>query len=258
MWDDYGIWKGSVFGDVGGTPTTANFALGKTENGNMNIAVSNGKGKISSTADGIAMYYYKVPASSTFTLTATAKVNSFVKNDQVAFGLMARDAMYIDTNTKDSLGDYVAAGTIKLGNPSNAWNCFARKAGALTKGGSVTNELVAGDTVELKIESNSDGYACTYGEEQTVTGGFDFRLTSIDSEYVYVGMFVSRNANVEFSNIKLIVDGVDVSETGIVPTPTPAPSTGDANNIYMYVVCLMSAIIGLAAIVAYEKKGSRR
>ncbi len=59
--------------------------------------------------------------------------------------------------------------------------------------------------IKLCIESTNDGYACTFGEEETVTGGFDFKLTSIDSEYIYVGMFVARNADVVFSDIHLDV-----------------------------------------------------
>lgn len=41
-----------------------------------------------------------------------------------------------------------------------------------------------------------------FGDEPEVTGGFDFKLTAIDPEHVYVGMFVSRNADVTFMNVK--------------------------------------------------------
>jgi LPXTG-motif cell wall-anchored protein len=218
LWSDHGIWKGTVFGDVGGNPSTTNQTLETDSNGNMHIAVANNKGKIASTVDGIAMYYYKVPASSTFTLTAKAKINRFDLNDQVTFGLMARDAMYIDYNTKDALGDYVAAAPYKLtkAGAGGFWNCFARKSGVLTQGGTAANPISAGDTVNLSIASNSDGYAAAFGNEATITGGFDFQLTSIDSNYVYVGMFVARNADITFSDVKLVVDGVEVSAA--VPT----------------------------------------
>ncbi|MDB8458299.1 hypothetical protein [Turicibacter sanguinis] len=212
LWDDYGIFKGSVFGNVGGEPTTDNFTLETDADGNMHIAVKNDKGKIASAVDGLAMYYYKVPVGSTFTLTATAKVNSFKSNNQVSFGLMARDDMYVDKNIGDPIGDYVAAAPLNLTKPvGEVWNSFARKSGVLTQGGTMINEIKAGDSIELKLESNSDGYAATLGNEQTITGGFDFPLTSIDSEYVYVGMFVARNADVTFSNIKLVVDGKEVT-----------------------------------------------
>ena len=213
LWDDYGIWKGTVFGDIGGATniTSENFVLGTDEDGNMNIAVKNNRGKIAASVDGLAMYYYKVPVGSTFTLTATARINDFALNDQVSFGLMARDEMYVDEYKTGVLGDYVAAAPLKLTKTGQVWNSFARKSGVLTQGGTMVNEMTKGDTVELKLESNSDGYATTIGNEQTITGGFDFPLTAIDSEYVYIGMFVSRNADVSFSNIKLIIDGQEVT-----------------------------------------------
>ena len=103
-----------------------------------------------------------------------------------------------------------------LGN----WS-FARKSGALTQGGTCTNEIKAGETYNLKIESNTDGYACTFGNEETITGGFDFKLTSVDSEYVYVGMYVARSADVTFSDVKLVVDGKEITSAGEPENPTP-------------------------------------
>lgn len=234
LWANAGIFKGTVFGNVGGNDKIASkFKLESLDNGNINIAV-NGAGKIAGTADGIAMYYYRVPANSNFTITAKATVNSFTSNDQVSFGLMARDDMYIDQNNNNTLGDYVAAGPLKLTKKGSVWNCFARKSGALTQGGTCTNEIKAGETYNLKIESNTDGYACTFGNEETITGGFDFKLTSVDSEYVYVGMYVARSADVTFSDVKLVVDGKEITSAGEPENPTPGepenPAPGEPEN----------------------------
>lgn len=234
LWANAGIFKGTVFGNVGGNDKIASkFKLESLDNGNINIAV-NGAGKIASTADGIAMYYYRVPANSNFTITAKATVNSFTSNDQVSFGLMARDDMYVDQNNNNTLGDYVAAGPIKLTKKGSVWNCFARKSGALTQGGTCANEIKAGETYNLKIESNTDGYACTFGNEETITGGFDFKLTSVDSEYVYVGMYVARSADVTFSDVKLVVDGKEITSAGEPENPTPGepenPTPGEPEN----------------------------
>ena len=234
LWANAGIFKGTVFGNVGGNDKIASkFKLESLDNGNINIAV-NGAGKIAGTADGIAMYYYRVPANSNFTITAKATVNSFTSNDQVSFGLMARDDMYIDQNNNNTLGDYVAAGPLKLTKKGSVWNCFARKSGALTQGGTCTNEIKAGETYNLKIESNTDGYACTFGNEETITGGFDFKLTSVDSEYVYVGMYVARSADVTFSDVKLVVDGKEITSAGEPENPTPGepenPTPGEPEN----------------------------
>ena len=214
LWKDAGVFKGSIFGDIGGDPNLIKdkFILEGNEDGSIHIAV-NGKGKISSTTDGMAMYYYKVPADSNFVITANATVNSINKHNQVAFGLMARDAMYIDVNDKSALGDYVAAGSIQKGKA----NCFNRKDGALGYGGKLENPVEAGKTYALKIESNSDGYACTFGDNAAISGGFDFKLTSIDADYVYVGLFVARQADVTFSDIKLVVDGKVVTGSDVKP-----------------------------------------
>lgn len=212
LWEDIGIWKGTVFGNVGETINKKYFSLGEDSDGNINISVKNNKGKIANTSDGIAMYYYKVPVGSEFTLTATAKINSLSKDNQTSFGLMARDEMHIDKYIQDTMGDYVTAAPFKLAD-NNPWNCFARKSGALTKGTTIKNTTFEeGSSVDLKIESNPDGYACTIGNETTVTGGFDFALTKIDSKHVYVGMFVARGADITFQDVKLVIDGKEVTQ----------------------------------------------
>lgn len=164
-----------------------------------------GKGKIAAASDGIMMYYTKVPAGKTFTLTADMTVNSFDKNDQVSFGLMARDDMYIDLNDSSIASDYIAAAPLKLASGS-VYNNFKRQGSKLTSGGEMAEGVVAGQTYSLKIASNSDGYECTFGNEAPVSGGFDFQLTSIDPDYVYVGMFVARKADVTFSNVSLVIN----------------------------------------------------
>jgi len=226
LWADAGIFSGTAFGDLGGKPTTTNYTLA-LDGQNINMVVRNNKGKIASTADGVIMYYYQIPADKNFTISAKVTINAFDSNDQVSFGLMARDDMYLDTNTKDLLGDYVAAGPLKLTKGTDGWSSFARKSGVLTKGANLTKEYQAGDVVEVMIASNSDGYACTF-DGQTVTGGFDFKLQKNDAEYVYVGLYAARNCDVTFSDIKLVVDGSTINvytgEVEAAPTPTEAPT----------------------------------
>lgn len=203
LWQAAGQWKGTVFGDIGGVPTRDKFELEPLGDDSVRIAVKNNTGKISMVTDGIAMYYTKVPAGKNFVLTATARINDYFLNNQVSFGLMVRDDMYIDMAAADVLGDYVTAAPLLLTLGADAVNCFARKSGVLIYGGKCTREYKPQDEIKLRIESTSDGYACTFGEEQTITGGFDFKLVTVDPENVYVGVFVSRNADVTFTDIKL-------------------------------------------------------
>lgn len=205
LWQQCGIWKGTVFGDVFSKTLDDNFILEPAGDGAIHIAVRNNLGKISDVSDGIAMYYTKVAADKRFTFTAKVRVNDYFSSDWVSFGLMARDDMYIDEITSDTLGDYVAAAPLLLNRGDSAVNCFARKSGVLTYGGRCKYGCKPSDVLELKIESTNDGYACTFGREETIAGGFDFKLTAIDPENVYVGMFAARNADVTFYDIKLVV-----------------------------------------------------
>ncbi len=223
LWESVDIWNGTVFGDIPPNWHKEDFILESVKEKticnevldegkqsfvlaaakkNIHIAVRNNSGKISEVTDGIAMYYTKVPAASNFKLTATVTVNDYFHNNQVSFGLMARDEMYIDMQIGELLGDYVAAAPLWL-TREFPMNCFARRSGKLIHGSECKYALKPKDKIKLCIESTNDGYACTFGEEETVTGGFDFKLTSIDSEYIYVGMFAARNADVMFSDIHL-------------------------------------------------------
>jgi hypothetical protein len=198
------VWSGTVFGDVGGADkiTTDNFIATETEDGALELTVKNNRGKVAAASEGMMMYYVQLPVGTEFTLTATAKVNSLAANNQVSFGLMARDDMYIDSYISSTMGDYVAVGTRNQG----AVNCFGRKSTALYNGPDATKVYGAGDEIELKLVGTSDGFTLTYGENETVSAGFDYALTAIDPDYIYVGFYVIRNADVTFSNVCLTVD----------------------------------------------------
>ena len=213
LFSDYVVgdvhFKGTAFGDLGGTPNTTNYTLETDANGDMHMVARNNKGKIAASTEGILMYYYRIPVTSTFSLSAKATLNAFDANSQVGFGLTARDGVAIDLNDKSFITDYVSAGSL-----GNGCNCFYRQSGSIGGKAALQKEtLAAGSSYELSIVSNSDGYTCTFGSETPQSAGYDFALTSYDSDYVYVGMFVARNADVTFSNIHLVVDGETVVDT---------------------------------------------
>ena len=214
VWENAGIWRGTVFGK-GITPDTGKFTLnGSSDGTSINMAVKN-KGKISSSEDDIAMYFYKVPSGSSFTLSATVKVNSInaagaTNPNQISFGLMARDDIYLDENMITAVSsDYVAAAPYGINaDKSSTTCCFAKKSNKIINGSPFTSgeEVKEGGTYDLKIESTGDGYACSIGDQRIVSG-FDFQLTQVDPDNIYVGMFAARDVDVSFSDIKLVVDG---------------------------------------------------
>lgn len=208
LWEDYtdgrgNRFSGTVFGDVGISPEkfAERFVLEETADGGMHLAVKDNCGKISFVTDGIAMYFRKVPVEKNFRLKATMEIRDYFSNDQVSFGLMVRDDVYVDRQMPDILGDFVAAAPLFLTRKAKAVNCFARKSGALVNGGIVSREYRPGDVIPVELTSTDDGYMAKFGEEKAITGGFDFKLTAVDPKHVYVGMFVSRNADVVFRDI---------------------------------------------------------
>lgn len=217
-WSNAGEWRATVFGDVDQYEYLNDiyFHFEPYEDGSMRIAagrqggtgsdiVGASVGKIAAQTDGIAMYYQQLPSNRNFTLSADVTITSMDANNQASFGLMVRDDIYLDYVTNETLGDYVAAGPLMMGS-SDPWNCFARKSGELIRGGVTKQKYLAGNTVHLEIRKNSDGYSCTYGSNEPISAGFDFPLTQIDPEHVYVGMFAARSVDVAFSNISLIME----------------------------------------------------
>lgn len=209
------VWNGSAFGNVGGDDKISGGDFTAAVDGqSITLGVANNRGKIASTVDGLMMYYVQLPAGTNFTLTAKATVNKLAKNNQVSFGLMARDEMYVDTSISDPMGDYVAVGTRNQG----AINCFGRKSGALYDGPAATVKYGTGDTIDLKLVGTADGFTLTYGNNETASAGFDYALTAVDSDYIYVGFYAARNANITFSDIQLTTSGVSSASGSCLKT----------------------------------------
>jgi len=194
---DGNIWRGTAFGDIG---NLSDFTVRKEEDGIV-LSAQNNNGKIAEGSDGLFFYCMPIPSGASFTLRATAEIKSFAGNNQVSFGLMVRDDLYIDQYIGQLMGDYVAAGVLNQGNAVN----FGRKSGELYLSEKSSPVSVApGSEYELEIKGTSDGYTLTFGDQEA-SAGFDYALTSVDSDFVYAGFYVARNAEVKFSNISCSV-----------------------------------------------------
>lgn len=236
VWSDYTVndvsFKGTVFGYASAKVDNSktNFILETDADKNMHVAAKNNKTKIAGDYDGLVMYYYRIPADKQFSLSAKATLNSAPADNQSAFGLMARDDMYIDTvDTSGVKSDYVVAGTLGSGK---MYNCFYRKGGKLgnTVQTLTADDIATGSVIELSIVSNTDGYTCTFGDKTPQSAGFDFPLTTVDSEFVYVGMFASRNVDVTYSSIKLVVDGKTIMDTSATDVKKYSVAIEDSEN----------------------------
>ena len=171
------------------------------------IVVRNNKGKIAGSEDGMMMAFQEIGPNDDFTLTATATVGEgFKVGNQIGFGLICRDNMFIADNYKTK-ADYVTAGYTQqsLNSVSTPVAPFARLNGSLDRSNVLETAPAAGDSIELKLTRKDGVYTAQYGNNTPVTYT-DVNLAALNAGHDYVGMFVSRNADITFSNVSLTVD----------------------------------------------------
>lgn len=199
-------WWGSVFGNIGGATKVSLCTIEEISGG---VRISSGPtdgskdvGKIAAAEDGITFYFQKLPVDKDFTLTATAKILNIKSNNQVSFGLMARDNVIIDDSVGGINSSYVAAGALKIANADGWVAGFARIDTALQENKHSVEKVPAnGTTVALSITKKGDEFTVQYGNEAPVK--YTVKLNEYDKDNIYVGAFTSRNAYVEFTNLSL-------------------------------------------------------
>lgn len=201
-------WYGTGFGDCGGDPSVSSNGYYATETSSGTFKVgqtetSSPKGKITSTADGIAFCFRQVPVSDNFKLTAKAKILTVAAaKNQAGFGLMLRDDCYTPNKVAVST-NYVAAGLYASGTAETTVN-FSRESTALKLTENKISALYKADeTAEFTIERTGQVVKVTtvYGEKTYETTYTDFDFVAQDNAYMYVGMFGTRGTTAEFTEV---------------------------------------------------------
>ncbi|MCI3927654.1 bacterial Ig-like domain-containing protein [Paenibacillus sp. TRM 82003] len=230
-------WSGSVFGSVGGQDkiTSENFGITENGDGTVTLRSANDRGKISSSEEGIAYYYKSVPVDADFELKATARVDAWTANNQVAFGLMLRSKVYQNvssvTDVVYSDGSYLAVGALDQSIKS------FRKLNAVEKTTFASAAAPAGGaTYELSIKKSGNSYMLRVGDETQTIENLPDALT-------HAGLFTSRNVTVTYSQISLqIVPKIDLGDwtfeafgtsvnTTDVPPKNPDPILGGDGSV---------------------------
>lgn len=217
LWTTTSPWYGSAFGVIGGNPNTTNFTIAEDDN-SVRIAAVNNKGKLSSTADGLIMYYQPVSANENFQIYADAHINSIDNtSDQVGFGAIMADTIKVDTNDATfNIKNYVAASPLYMAK--GAIGGFAKIDSSIKKGPELTSIPQVGDDVKVSIVKNGTKYTVTYGNSVST-----YVLTNNQMQGImYVGLFASRNADITFSNI--------IYNNEVVEGDTPTVTTTEINE----------------------------
>lgn len=213
---------------------------------NGTITVESRGGKIANTHDGLTFYYTRLSTGVNFKLEADVTVEKFgpslsTPNAQEGAGLMVRDVNgsarlepmkdgyeefpaasnmvmnAIMTQNKKSDGA-LAIQTIYRDGVNYAWG---NTGAIIPKSTYATTNFNTTPNFKLKLERTDSGFVATYANEdgsgevsKTVSGANANIVQTIDSKYMYVGFFASRNARVTFKNAKL-----SLSKANIVDAP---------------------------------------
>ncbi|MGN0813860.1 MAG: GDSL-type esterase/lipase family protein [Candidatus Coproplasma sp.] len=202
-------WYGTVMGDFGGNEHIKEFVILQKDGGytvgNDSTVV---RGKISKSTDGFAAAFTPVPSGKNFVVTAKATVICANQSDnQSAFGLMARDNIYVDDYRSAENANFVAAGYC-AGNA-----IFFREGGKLSlaggeKTGSGDGKTGLGGEYALSITKiNQQIVVECNGVKKSF---FDFDLTAVDNKSVYICLFANRGLTVSFTDVCVTLTGDSV------------------------------------------------
>ena len=233
-------WKGAMFGNsvTGGNCTPDKQGIKASSATEVNMFAA--KGKIAGNQEGLDFYYQEVPnLDEDFTISADATVNSYTANNQVAFGLQMRDEIF-ENGTDPGNGNYgtsIAAGPFRLatagaysyvgyyrGNGNGDATNLAPNANTpdmetgdpdFAKNTQVEGKIAVGNTIHLELSYNHTfkTFTLTVGNDSKTINIADLKYGFDTTGSVYVGAFVSREANVTFKNLDLTV-GAPVYEKG--------------------------------------------
>ncbi|WP_157276680.1 S-layer homology domain-containing protein [Paenibacillus sp. Soil766] len=210
-----GDWAFSAFGSS--TSEANNSAPTENADGSVTIVAKNGK--LASNEEGISFYYKQLnlPADANFEINAIAKVKSFNSTsstsspNQKSFGLMLRSDFLVN-NTKQS-SNYVAVGG--FGPPTTgAYGMQAfYKTGITGTTFDTNNKYIAlppfsnvnvpsaNEVYDMKIKKSGDAF------ELTVNGKTEkLLLNHLFGNKIYAGLYVTRDAEITFSNFGVKVD----------------------------------------------------
>jgi pectate disaccharide-lyase len=222
-------WKGSVFGDIGGTPSKTNFEITENLDSTVTMKVAGNKGKIAGTSEGLAYYYKEVPSDASFELTAKVKVVSFDANNQVAFGIMLRSDILENTSVSSyGDGDYAAVGAV-----DKSMKAYSRLKGKSVEKSTYiftdANAPAPNEIYDLSVRK--------YGSDLIVRINDDVKLIKDYQGTVnFAGLFAVRNTTVTYSDVNLNINpnlgvwtfGAHGSNTSDSANPPP---TIDSNGV---------------------------
>ena len=201
---------GSVMGSNGGVKK--GWVAKETSTGVFEVGTAEAAGKIFTTEFGFALAFKQIEISKNYTLEADIEVKALQDGKtacakQSGFGLMLRDDAYLPANDKGMLSNCICAGVYATSD-SEAVPYFTYSDNQLSAASDSFASPKVGDTIHVKIECGQNPAITVTVGGKTYTNNYpDFKLTSMDTDYYYLGMWATRGVVAEFTNVTYTYTG---------------------------------------------------
>ena len=205
-------WYHTAMGTLGGA-NSGNYKFTKGE-GKYTIVADETKmgSKFTGSADGFGAIFTQIAVAKNFTVSAKVKAVKNAKNetnDQIAFGIMLRDDIYIDTNDGSILSNFVSASVTASGKAN--MSRIDDKAN-LAYDGSVGFALNTEYEITLERLGQKVTATITNGSATKTTVFTDVSYVGVDNSNIYLCLFANRGLTVEFSDISFEITGDSLGE----------------------------------------------
>ena len=196
-------WYHTAMGILGGATKVSEYSFNK-DNGKYTIATGSGS-KFAAAQDGFGAIFTQIDITKNFTISVKAKVtaNPQGANDQVAFGVMLRDDIYIDTHDTTITSNFVSASLTTKGNANMSRTSKTAleydKTLAFAQDAEYEITLIrVGQTITATIKQGANSVNTTFT---------DTSFVGIDNNYFYLCLFANRQLTVEFSDVAFEITG---------------------------------------------------
>lgn len=199
---------GTAFGTLDAMPSEY---IAKSDGDDFLVGTKGSFGKFNASFDGFAFAFTKIKKTLNFRLSAHVTFDYVLSVRQTGVGLMLRGDSYLNQEVKNESysTNFIAAGLITT--DASTYVNFSRPSPTeINKEMNVYNDFYnQNDELDIIIDRLGQVVTVktTYRGKEYVTKYIDFDYLAMDPEYVYVGMFATKQTIARFSNVKLEITG---------------------------------------------------
>lgn len=197
-------WYKTAFGVLGGDSKVGNYNISYADN-KFTVKADTGS-KFAATQDGFGAAFVQIDESKNFTATAKATVTASASSasDQIAFGMMLRDDIYINKNDTTIASNFVSAsvtakGKANMSRTVNTSLSYDAKTMPFTLNAEYELTVTrVGQVVDVTIKQGTNSVSTKFT---------DISFVGVDNTKIYLCLFANRGLTVEFCEVTFKITG---------------------------------------------------